>query len=557
MNNSTSIKYLISSILPDHISAKYPKLVDFAVAFFEYLDKENKSSYYQNTLYHQRDIRNQEEEFLGLIQRELGLLSKKSLAADPKVFYDHLSQLWAAKGSEESIKTFFRLFLDDEITVYYPWESVLIPSDGRWRIDQILRVSMISGDPNDFTGKTVRQIGGDGVATVSKVEKSIYRDGTVYDLYLLKPTIVPKFIDQGKIFAVEDENLVAEVYRSVTDLEIIDGGKNYSVGDKVEIRGYEGLSFIAYVSAVNEDGAILNIDIIDFGSGNTPSHILNSDNPPTFYYRDFLVYANTDSIIDELELNGINNFFINVREEYLTTYRFTEPLGLLDGAVGSLNHEYVDTKDLYFAEDYNGTSAFNNQGSVGGGITQEVYSGVLGELTPPIFVESQTGSGAQLNIVYGSIPSYGGYYEGVKGQLSESIVLQDSKFYQKFSYEVKTRYSADQWIEPLKKTVHPVGVEVIGNIAAFNEEFVGINNSQIITRIKEPANYTILENPGIADTVLGVQQDYVYNNNTDMSIGTDIYFAEDYVGVAVFDNTNSVSPSNSDTLVETITTTEV
>lgn len=557
MNNSTSIKYLIKSILPDHISAKYPQLVEFAEAFFEYLDKESKASYYQNTLYYQRDVRKQEEEFLGLIQRELGLLSNKTFAADPKLFYDHLSDLWTAKGSEESIKTFFRLFLDEEITVYYPWESVLIPSDGRWIVDQILRISMISGNPNDFVGKTVKQIGGDGIATVSKVEKSTYRDGNIYDLYLLKPTIVSKFIEQGRIFAIEDESLVAEVYKSVTDLEIIDGGENYEIGDKIEIQGYEGLSFIAYVSSVNENGSILAVDITDFGSGNTPLHILRSNNPPAFYYRDFLVYANTDSIIDELELNGINNFFVNVREEYLTSYRFTEPLSLLDGAVGSLDHEYVATKDLYFAEDYSGTSAFNDEASVGGGTTQEVYSGVLGQLTPPVIVNSETGSGAQFNIVYGVIPNYSGYYEGVKGQLSESIVLQDSKFYQKFSYEIKTRYSADQWLEPLKKTVHPAGVEVIGNISAFDELFVGITNNQIFTRIKEPANYTLLENPGIVDSVLGVQQDYVYNNNTDQTLGTDIYFAEDYVGDAVFSNQSTISPSNSNVLVDTITTTEV
>jgi len=559
MNKSPNIKSLIKAILPDHIQAKYPNLVEFAEAFFKYLDEENKASYYQNTLYKQRDIREQKEEFLSLIQRELGLLSRKSFAADPKVFYDHLSSLWTSKGSEESIKTFFRLFLDDEITVYYPWESVLIPSDGRWKLDQVLRVSMISGDPNDFVGKTIRQIGSDGIASVSKVEKARYKDGDIFELYLLGPTIVSKFITQQNIYAVENESLVAEVYKSVTDLKILKKGSGYKVGNKIQIQGYDGITFVAYVGSVDENGGILSVDIVNFGAGNTPSYKLDSESPPVFYYKDFLVYENSISIIDELEANGISDFYINSRKDYLTYFRFTEPLSLLDGIVGSLDHDYVETQDLYFAEDYSGTTAFNTQGSVGGGITQKDYSGVLGPTVLPISVNSDTGSGAEFEIEFGAISSYSGYYEGIKGQLSESIVLQDSKYYQKFSYEIKTTHSTDIWLETLKKTIHPSGVEVFGNITVYDENFVGITDSRIFVKAKQPANYQLLENAGITDTVDGLVQDYVTNNNDSESFdyGTDIYFAESYVGDTAFSDSNTINASSSNVLNDAIVTTNI
>lgn len=472
----TNINFLIRSILPNHIVAKYPRLVEFAEYFFEYLSKENKSAYYQNSLYQQRDIRVQDHEFLNLIQRELGLLSKKNVAADPKVFYDYLSNLWTAKGSEESIKTFFRIFLDDEITIYYPWEAVLIPSSGIWKVEKVLRVSMISGDPLNFVGKTVKQLNRAGSAVISKVEKAVYRDGIIYELHLINSSIVPKFVEREEIYAVEDSSLRAEIYRSVVDLEIIERGSGYESGDLVEVFGYNGLSFKGYVLGVDSNGGILDIAIVNFGSGNTPDHVLNSDNPPTFAYKDFYIYK--------------------------------------DGEL-------------------------------------------ISAIEPTVVVQSTNGSGTNIKIKYGTIADYPGYYDGVKGQLSQTIVLQDSNYYQKFSYEVTTNYSNKDWEDALKKTVHPSGMAVFSNIKTFFEQNISVNNSFIFARSKDPVNYTMLEKPDLTSTATGLIQDYVYNSDVDLNYGTDIYFAEDYVGVLVFSESDTVAGESTNTLVDTIVTVDI
>lgn len=484
--NTPNISKLIDSLFPDHVVASYPKLIEFAKAFFEFLEKENKASYYQNTLQYQRDVREQDPEFLEYIQRELGVLNFQKFAANPKLFYDNLSQIWRSKGSEESIKAFFRLFLDDEVEIYYPWESVLIPSDGRWIINTVLRVSKITGNPEDFVGKKIFQENSDGQAVVNKVVRKIYSDGIIYELELVRETITGTFVEHSNIYYTNENNiktLVAEVYRSANGLTINNGGTNYSIGDKITVTGYEGSSFIAYVNNIGPNGEITKISIVDFGSGNTPRSVIETNINNKYYSVDFIIY------------------------NYLSA---DDILGLVtESATGSVIDYGLITQSVVSAEDYG------------------VFPKVL------INIESESGTGAELTIQYGAIATYAGYYEGIKGQLSEGIVLQDSKYYQKFSYEVKTSTTTNSWIQPLKKFAHPTGVEVIGNIFTFSKHNANIKNTFIFAKRKDPVSYTFIEKPGISDKAFSYTQDYVEN--------APLYFMEDYVGISRFSDTNIIA----------------
>ena len=471
--NTPNISKLIDSLFPDHVVASYPKLIEFAKAFFEFLEKENKASYYQNTLQYQRDVREQDPEFLEYIQRELGVLNFQRFAADPKLFYDNLSHIWRAKGSEESIKAFFRLFLDDEVEIYYPWESVLIPSDGRWIVDTVIRVSKLIGDPEDFAGKRIFQVGSDAEAVVDRVERKVYSDGIIYELSLIPSTISGTFVEHKTIYV--DATLTAEVYRSVNKIKINRPGTGYKVGDKITLAGYEGISFVANVHSINSVGGITGVSLVDFGSGNTPYSVIASNVNDLYYLIDFVLYEYSEDDFGLITQTGESPF---------------------------INYGLI-TELATLAEDY-------------GNIFPQLV----------INIESELGAGAELEINYGALATYGGYYRGVKGQLSESIVLQDSKYYQKFSYEVKTKISSDKWIQPLKKFAHPVGTEVISNVFTFEKLNVGIKNYYVFVRDQDPVSYTFIEAPGISDRVTGVTQDYVVNSP--------LYFAEDYVGNPAF-----------------------
>ena len=57
-----------------------------------------------------------------------------------------------------------------------------------------------------------------------------------------------------------------------------------------------------------------------------------------------------------------------------------------------------------------------------------------------------------------------GSYSDRKGQLSSTIKVQDSKFYQKFSYLIRTGKNVSDWKNSFAKLVHPAGFKFFGEI---------------------------------------------------------------------------------------------
>ena len=444
-NISPHLSAILDEFVPDHIRANYPKFIDFVVAYFDFLEDSNGSGYYQNALPEQRDIRTQEQQFLQRIQKEIGLFAPREYAASPQVFYDRISELWRSKGSQEAIETFFRLFLDDAVEIRYPWNQVLIPSDGRWIVENKLRVTMVSGDAEDYVGRTIRQVDSDAQARVDRVERRVYSDGVIHELTLVKGTQVGEFTPRSRI--VSDAGNVSEVYRSVSGLNVTSRGSGYRRGDRIRVDGFEGFTFTAFVSGVDENGGVTDTRISNYGAGNTPDHVKEDNTSEIYYFEDFLLY------------------------------------------------QYSDDQQV--------------------GPSQVVFE-----------IDSDNGSGADFDVEYSALITTDGEYEGVHGQLDESIVLQDSDFYQKFSYEVSTGYSTRLWLDSLKRTVHPGGMAVFGNVRIREVLDNSLASSVLYTAKTSPPEYVLAERPRFVSNPLAFSQDY--------TIPEDVYFSEAYVGTEFF-----------------------
>ena len=87
-------KYNISSyideLVPDHIEDKYPDLVNFLKTYALYLERQNKSGFYLNSLDIQRDIDHVEENLLTELQNEIGIAVPRDFATNPRAFYKTL-----------------------------------------------------------------------------------------------------------------------------------------------------------------------------------------------------------------------------------------------------------------------------------------------------------------------------------------------------------------------------------------------------------------------------------------------------------------------------------
>ena len=445
---------IIDSFVPSHIQANFPELIAFIRAYLAYLEESNLSGYYQNTLQNQRDVRLQDQEFLRRIEKEIGLFVPRDYEADPRLFYDRISDLWRSKGTEEGLKLFFRLFLNDPVQIRLPFEQVLIPSDGRFVSEDKIRVSVISGNGEDFGGKRIVQLDTFAEAVVSKVERRVYSDGIIFEFILARGTAVGTFNENSVIALADDFDTRAEVYRSVTNLNIVNPGTGYKRGDFITLNGKEGVTFTAYVDTINEAGGITSVRIANNGSGNTPNHIKESNETEEYFLEDFLLF------------------------EYDT----------------------------------------NNQ---------------VGSSTLDFNVDTINGSDAEFEIEFGSFIKTAGRYVGVKGQLSESIVLQDSFFFQKYSYEVLTNFPINRWRGPIKKTVSPAGTIPFANIRVSDQLDLAVE-SELFSSITIPGIYNIEVTDTLSESVLGLIQDY--NDN--------FYFADDYTGSIVIEETSSVGTTS-------------
>ena len=160
-------KYNISSyideLVPDHIEDKYPDLVNFLKTYALYLERQNKSGFYLNSLDIQRDIDHVEENLLTELQNEIGIAVPRDFATNPRAFYKRLVEFYKSRGTPESITSFFRMIYDDEVETYFPFVDVLIPSDGDWTDQEAAVIAnrtgftprntfTISGTPTEITG---------------------------------------------------------------------------------------------------------------------------------------------------------------------------------------------------------------------------------------------------------------------------------------------------------------------------------------------------------------------------------------------------------------------
>ena len=130
-----------------------------------------------------------------------------------------------------------------------------------------------------------------------------------------------------------------------------------------------------------------------------------------------------------------------------------------------------------------------------------------------IIVDTPFGSGASFDIELGGVSRYPGYYEGTDGQLSSQKKLQDSHYYQQFSYVLKVESSYDNWIDTIKKIIHPAGMEVFGEVLLYRRRIDTIDVSHNELRV--------YENP-----LIGHYTPYTFNtyeNLRNNSVGVDLY----------------------------------
>jgi len=123
-------------------------------------------------------------------------------------------------------------------------------------------------------------------------------------------------------------------------------------------------------------------------------------------------------------------------------------------------------------------------------------------------------SQAELTASVGTIGTTAGAYDSDKGKISESLMkIQDSFYYQDFSYVVRASAAIADWRGSVKKAVHPAGFAVFGEVSI---------STQVATRMTTPITGITSVTPELASLFEAVLTTIVRRKMGTDSDGTSI-----------------------------------
>lgn len=182
------VSALIYQQVPEYVREEYPVFISFLEAYYEFL--ETKQGTQKNDLMAQAkdlryitDVDESIDDFERNFFESFAYLLPRDVSVDKSFLIKNLLPLYLSKGSENSFKFLFRLLFGQELEIKYPKNDILRVSDGKWQIDNALKVSneINSIHTGDGTTKTFKLLG-----QFDANEITVYINGSVTTSFLVR-----------------------------------------------------------------------------------------------------------------------------------------------------------------------------------------------------------------------------------------------------------------------------------------------------------------------------------------------------------------------------------
>jgi len=136
---------LVNRQVPEFIREEYPLFVTFLEAYYEYLETQQGTQLNDLTakakdLKYLSDVDSSIDDFETSFFNSYATLIPRDVQVDKAFLIKNVLPLYLSKGSEGAFKLLFRMLFNDEVEVLLPKNNVLRASDGKWTIDNVLRI---------------------------------------------------------------------------------------------------------------------------------------------------------------------------------------------------------------------------------------------------------------------------------------------------------------------------------------------------------------------------------------------------------------------------------
>lgn len=516
IDKKVGITDVVAKQLPEFVREGYPTFVAFVEAYYEFLQNNNIR------LDQVRDVDLTLDKFVQYFKAEMANNLPASVQNERFVL-SHIRDEYLAKGSEASYRLLFRLLYGKEINMEYPGKSMLRVSDGRWKQDISVFVRVDAGNPNDIVGKAVdiqtsRRIFRTEVNPLTQkltkitanVESAVLVDeaNDIWEIFLDRNFYGT--ITAGDVLKL-GSSFQAQILPTTSKLKIQNRGQGFRPGQVFQISSGQGTPIWFKVTTVDDVGGLLTIDIIKFALGyNTDFSITILPTSAVTTTRKVQQQTSTityskvlDTIGDINVLSGgsgytiapqviiggsgtgatahavisggvVTNIIVDNQGQGYTT-AFANIVNAPGDTTGFGATAEVILGDTYSYVTNDKTKGFSELGYINyGDYWNYAYSdgAYVGTIARQFYLDAKdtiSGNPALINVTLDALAKYPGYYRSNDGFLNDAMFIQDSYYYQAFSYVIRIDEQLQSYAAVVRSMLHPSGMALFGEYSINNK----------------------------------------------------------------------------------------
>lgn len=263
------ISSLIESQFPAFYREEGPMFVAFVKKYYEWMETQGQSNYYNRRFFELHDIDETTDDFLVYFKETYMKNIQLETTTATRQFIKHSLDLYRSKGTERSIDLLFRLVFGFGAEVYYPGEDIFRLSDGRWLVPRYIEVSL-NEENYKLVGKQVTGLTSGATAFAESVIRRTVGGRLIDIIYI---SAINGNFETGELINTADRTIAFK--HSPTMLGSLTGvvtsesgtGTNFVVGDIVTVTSEKGKQAKARVSAVSSITGLLSLELINGGYG--------------------------------------------------------------------------------------------------------------------------------------------------------------------------------------------------------------------------------------------------------------------------------------------------
>ncbi len=260
--------------------------------------------------------------------------------------------------------------------------------------------------------------------------------------------------------------------------ESIRGTITYADGNTSIITGYTNATSITVADSKTINGAEI------YSIAYNPASVYGANTGITAVADGRVVtvteVGHTKTLADKIKVDGaietLYNGLYSASPINSNSYSYTlpeDPVGQPDGGydgmtVKFVKTSYLDTTNTSLRDtSLKGNNAVIKVSSIAAGAIKSVAVTDVGagySSKPTILAATGDGE-AQMTAVIGAFAQYPGKYVGTQGRLDDAPKIQDSRYYQSFSYVLKAPIDTTKYRAHVDRLVHPAGMKMFGELS--------------------------------------------------------------------------------------------